>query len=107
MMYKHSRPPGYCSGYPGDIKTCPCGVALSVPPQVCGSVFQEALKPFLSTEASVLNLIIMKFDPETKDLLVKSCFPERVAKFTEVSSVLPPTRIWTVSKVFSVSNSWN
>lgn len=68
-------------------------MALKVPPQVCGSVFQDALKPFLSTDASVLNLMIMKFDADTNDLLVKSCFPDSVAKLTEVSSVLPPARI--------------
>lgn len=43
MMYKHSKPPGYCSGYPGDVNTCPWGVARKVPPQFCGSVFQDAL----------------------------------------------------------------
>lgn len=64
-------------------------------------------KPFLSTEASVLNFIIMKLEADTNDLLVKSCLPDMVARLTEVSSVLPPTRIWTVSKLFSVSNSWN
>lgn len=53
----------------------------------------------------MLNLIIMKFEADTKDLFVKSGFPDKVAKFMDVSSDLPPAKIWTVSKVFSVSNS--
>lgn len=65
----------------------------------------DYLKPFFSTEPSVLNLMIMKFEADTKDLLPKSCFPDKVAKLTALSSVLPPTKICTVSKVFSVSNS--
>lgn len=65
----------------------------------------QYLKPFLSTDASVLNLTIIKFEAETKDLLVKSGLPERVARLIDVSSVLPPAKICTVSKVFSVSNS--
>lgn len=63
------------------------------------------LNPFFSTEASVLNLIIMKFDADTNDLLPRSNFPDKVAKFTALSSVLPPTKICTVSNDFSVSNS--
>lgn len=55
----------------------------------------------------MLNLMIMKFEADTKSLFARSCFPDSVARFTEVSSVLPPTKIWTVSKAFSVSNSWN
>lgn len=51
--------------------------------------------------------MIMKFDADTNNLLLNSCFPESVAKFTDFSSVLPPTKIWTISKLFSVSNSWN
>lgn len=47
-------------------------MVLKVPPQVWGSVFQDALNPLRSTEASVLNLMIMKFEAETKDLLVRS-----------------------------------
>lgn len=76
-----------------------------MPPHVCGSVFHEARKPFLSTDESVLNLMIMKFDADTNSLLVSSCLPDRVARFTDFSSVLPPTRICTMSKLFSVSNS--
>lgn len=50
----------------------------------------------------------MKFDAVTYGLLVRSgCLPDIVANDTDFSSVRPPTRIWIVSKVFSVSNSWN
>lgn len=55
--------------------------------------FDIYLKPLRSTEASELNLIIIKFEADTNILLLKSIFPERVAKFTALSSVRPPTRI--------------
>lgn len=66
---------------------------------------KKYLKPFLSTVASVLNLMIMKLEADTNDPFVRSGLPDRVARFTDVSSVLPPAKICTVSKVFSVSNS--
>lgn len=65
------------------------------------------LNPFFSTDPSVLNLTIMKLEADIKDLFPRSCFPDRVAKLTALSSVRPPTKICTVSNVFSVSNSWN
>lgn len=37
----------------------------------------------------------------------KSWAPDKVTKFTPDSSVLPPARIWTVSKLVSVSKSEN
>lgn len=51
--------------------------------------------------------MIIKFEADTNSLLLNSCFPDNVARFTDFSSVLPPTRICTMSKLFSVSNSWN
>lgn len=51
------------------------------------------LNPLRSTEASELNLIIMKFDADTNILLLKSIFPESVARLTALSSVRPPTSI--------------
>jgi len=51
------------------------------------------LKPLRSTEASELNLTIIKLEADTNILLLKSIFPESVAKLTALSSVRPPTRI--------------
>lgn len=70
-------------------------------------VFQLALKPLFSADASVLNLMIIKFDAVMKDLEFRSCLPERVTNETLDSSVLPPDRTCTVSKFASVSNSEN
>ena len=41
-------------------------VATRSPPQLWSSVLQLALNPFFSTEPSVLNLMIMKLEAETK-----------------------------------------
>lgn len=53
----------------------------------------------------MLNLIIIKLLADTNERLVRSCLPDKVAKFMDVSSERPPARICTVSKDFSVSNS--
>jgi hypothetical protein len=82
-------------------------VATRSPPHDWASVLHDALKPRFSTDESVLNLMIMKLEAETKVFSVRSRAPERVAMLTAVSSVRPPPRIWTVSKCFSVSNSEN
>ena len=53
------------------------------------------------------NLMIMKLEAEVKVLSLRLRVPERVAMLVAASSVLPPPRICTVSKIFSVSKSEN
>ena len=68
----------------------------------------EARNPRFSTLPSERNLITMKLEAEVNVLAVYSSpWPLSVAMLTAVSSVRPPPRIWTVSKLRSVSNSEN
>ena len=65
--------------------------------------------PDFSSDSSLRNLIIMKFDAEVKLSPLRSAVmePESVARLVAASSVRPPPRIWTVSNTFSVSNREN
>jgi hypothetical protein len=51
--------------------------------------------------------MIMKLEAEVKVLSLRLSEPERVAILVAASSVLPPPRICTVSKIFSVSKYEN
>ena len=59
------------------------------------SVVQEARKPDFSSDSSVLNLMIMKFEADVKLLPLSSSViePESVAMVVADSSVRPPPRI--------------
>ncbi len=63
--------------------------------------------PKYTLTSSDLNLMIMKLEAEVKVLSLRLSEPERVAMLVAASSVRPPPRICTVSKIFSVSKSEN
>lgn len=54
-------------------------------------VFQLALKPFFSTDASDLNLIIIRLEAVVYVIEERSWLPDKVTSDTLFSSVLPPT----------------
>lgn len=54
-------------------------------------VFQLALKPFFSTDASVLNFIIIRLEAVVYVIEERSWLPDKVTSDTLFSSVLPPT----------------
>ena len=49
----------------------------------------------------------MKLEADVKNCWLTFRLPDRVSSVTDASSVLPPARIWTVSKVHFVSNLVN
>ena len=83
-------------------------MATRSPPHDWASVRHDARNPRFSTLPSERNLMTMKLEAEVNVLAVYSSpWPLSVAMLTAVSSVRPPPRIWTVSKLRSVSNSEN